>query len=650
VLFMLPYADNTLILHFVATGAPLLDPVMFEVQLDGADDNWLAAGSAGSAVFNRLGEGEHTLLVRPTSLGLQGEVTALRFKITAPWYRTFWAYFGAAALLVVTVMIIGRFFTYLERREKHRLEKLVTLRTRELHESNVRLATQVEENRTLSQAIQQSPVGVLLVKPDGTIVFANSRVCELSGYALAELAGRPIDLLREPGPREQEQAVEFARARQAGDSWQAHLVNRTKGGRPLHVRITASPLKSQQGDIALYLVLEEDITESLAEQERRRRLEAQLFQAQKRESLGTLAGGIAHDFNNILTGILGYCELARLTLGPDSAVEQELVSITSAGRRARDLVSQILSFTRPGNPQLAPLDLAQPVAEALRLFRASTPANVELVQTLESGGVRADASQIHQVVLNLCTNAAHALRRNSGRIDVGLEPVRLDAAQAAEFGVEPGDYMRLRVADNGCGMAPAVLDRIFDPFFTTKDPGEGTGLGLPIVQGIVTTHRGGLRVKSEPGAGTTFDAVFPVTHEARPAARPPAPVPGGGNEEILVVDDEAMVTDFVAARLRQLGYRPTVLNDPRAALEALATEPSRFGALITDLTMPHLSGVELIGRLRQQGVRVPTLIITGYNRNSARADLASVPDVPVLQKPFTGDELAQAVHRVLARK
>ena len=196
-------------------------------------------------------------------------------------------------------------------------------------------------------------------------------------------------------------------------------------------------------------------------------------------------------------------------------------------------------------------------------------------------------------------------------------------------------------------MSQAVLERIFDPFFTTKDPGEGTGLGLSIVQSIVASHRGGLRVRSEPGQGTTFELLFPVSSEIKSDSAPPVSTPRGRQQEILVVDDEPMITDFASAWLRKVGYRPTVLQDPRTALDAVTAEPRRYAVLITDLTMPHMTGVELIRRLHERGLHLPTLITTGYNRNADRADLASLPGITVLQKPFTGEELAAAIHRVL---
>jgi len=643
----LSYTDNSLVPHFIATGGTLSTSVAFDVLLDGAGQDWVSAGSAGSTIFNQLKEGHYVLRVRPRMGDQLGEPTSLSFTIKAPWYRTPAAYGTGLLLLLGATVLVARLVTYLERREKLRLENLVARRTRELNETNTRLATQVEEIRTLSQAIQQSPVGVIITDTDGTIFFANPPVCRLSGYDLTELTGQSVRKLRQSSPDDPAGAA-LAAALQRGDSWDGQLVNRAKDGRLIHVHVTASPMRNTSGTVHHHLYLEEDITAWLAEQERRRRLEGQLFMAQKRESLGTLAGGIAHDFNNILTGILGYNELVQLALGENSGVSQELAGIRSAGQRAKELVNQILTFSRQSNTQLTPLDLSRPVAEALKLIRASTPSTIEIVSTLVPGIARADSTQIHQVMLNLCTNAAHAMRNRPGRLEVRLEPVTLNLAQAGEFsGLGAGAYLRLAISDNGCGMDQALLDRIFDPFFTTKDPGEGTGLGLSIVQSIVTGHHGGLRVRSEPGVGTTFELMFPLSQAAQGATTPPMSAPEGREQEILVVDDESMVTEFVAARLRRLGYRATALLDPRAALEAITTEPQRYTALITDLTMPHMTGVELIRRLHERGLHPPTLIITGYNRNAARADLASVPDILVLQKPFTGEELAQALHRVI---
>ena len=350
------------------------------------------------------------------------------------------------------------------------------------------------------------------------------------------------------------------------------------------------------------LILEEDISEWLADQERRRRLEAQLFQSQKLESVGTLAGGIAHDFNNILTGILGYCELARFNAGKDTELMSQLQEIRTAGLRAKDLVAQILTFSRRGTAELVPLDLAKPIAEALRLIRASTPATIAISSKLESGIVRADSTQIQQVILNLCTNAVHAIGDRPGRLDVSLQRVQVDAQLASEIpDLTAGPSLRLTVADNGRGMTPTTLDRIFDPFFTTKQQGEGTGLGLSIVQGILAGHHGALRVRSSPESGSTFDLFFPLSNENARTSAPASPAPRGQMQEILVVDDESTVAAFVTARLQQLGYRVVTFRDPREALAAYQRDRSRFQAIVTDLTMPHMTGLELIHRTRALG-------------------------------------------------
>ncbi len=417
----------------------------------------------------------------------------------------------------------------------------------------------------------------------------------------------------------------------------------------LIVRVTSYLERREQA--RLERLVEERTQELNAGIERRRRLEAQLVQAQKLESLGTLAGGIAHDFNNLLTSILGFCELATITAGDNAAVQSDLNEIRAAGLRARDLVAQILTFSRQHNVTLVPLELAEPVAEALKLIRASTPSTVELVVRLASGRVLADSTQIQQVVVNLCNNAAHAIGGRPGRIEISLDRISVSDSLAGEVpNLQPGPALRLTVADNGCGMDAATLERVFDPFFTTKPPGEGTGLGLSIVQGIVSSHHGALRARSAPGQGTTFELFFPVT-TATTAATPPAdPVPRGGCEEILVVNDEPSVAAFVAKTLEQLGYCPTAFGDPSVALAVVTASPRRFRAMVTDLTMPGLTGTELILRCRAAGADLPTVLITGYGSDNVHRKLSSLPHCTLLSKPFESEELARVLHGLLAKR
>jgi CheY-like chemotaxis protein len=297
------------------------------------------------------------------------------------------------------------------------------------------------------------------------------------------------------------------------------------------------------------------------------------------------------------------------------------------------------------------MDIASPVGDALKLLRASAPATVQIERNLVSGTIMGDPTQIHQVVLNLCTNALHAMAGEQGTLVVSLEPVEVDERLASEIpNLKPGEYMRLMVSDTGHGMDPQTVSRIFDPFFTTKKPGEGTGLGLAMVQGIVHTHDGAMSVSSESGKGTVFELYFPLSTQSRPKADSEEPAKPGNREEILVVDDEQSVGTFAATRLQQFNYSVTVFRDPREALEAFRNGSTKYDAIVTDLTMPHLTGVELIEKLRETSPKLPAIVISGYNRNLASTKLTSISNLAVLMKPFTGEELARSLHLLLRER
>ena len=608
-------SDNSFAAHFVAPGNLYTAPVSFDVKLEGADSDWVSVGSSGSALFNRLKEGHYVLHVRPEAKGTKGIEATLAFSVLPPWYRTGYAYAAYVLSGALAVILSIWLSTELQRRKNAVLERLVALRTKELNESNARLASQVEDIRMLSQVVEQSPISILITRPDGKIVFANPHLCKTAGYTLRDLEGANCNLLRSEMVSP-ELIAEIAATVQGGQSWHGQLANRRADGSVYHVRTTVAPIRAPGGGIPLHIMLEEDITEWLGDQERRKRLEDQLFQSQKLESLGTLAGGIAHDFNNILTGIIGYCELARLGAGANPEIVSDLERIHAAGLRARDLVAQILTFSRRSTVNLAPLDIAAPVAEAMRLVQASTPSTVEIVRSLESSVVRADSTQIQQIVLNLCTNAVHAMQGKPGRLEVSTTRIEVDSALVDEISeLHVGTWIRLTVSDNGHGMEPGTLRRIFDPFFTTKKPGEGTGLGLAIVQGIMAGHDGVIRVRSTPGKGTTFDLYFPVSGDVVANTASTATARRGAGEEILVVDDEPTVMDFAAKRLRLFGYRVNAFHDSREALEAFLSAPERFQAVVTDLTMPQITGIDLARKIRATGSMIPIVIMTGYGRN-----------------------------------
>ena len=642
----LPFAQNTMVARFNAIGGTYGVPVNFDVRLEGnGPGEWISVGSTGFTVLDRIKQGRYVLHLRARQGATIGQEDSISFSIRPPWYHTPFAWFGYIVGGAGIIALIIWLSTLLERRENNRLERLVADRTRELQQSNRQLAEQMDEIRVLTRAIAQSPVALFITSPEGTIEYTNPRGCLLTGRSIAQLAGFDLNRLR-PDSVTAATRAEIAATLERGESWSGQLAIEHGEGRCIPVRSTISRIEGQDGRMH-HLVLEEDITEWIDAEERRRRLEAQLAQAQKLESIGTLAGGIAHDFNNILTGILGYCELARLNNEQKIDNAAELEQIRAAGRRAKDLVSQILTFSRRNEIARVTLDLSRPVEEALRLLRPTIPAGIQLVQRIESGVVQADASQIHQIVLNLCTNAVHAIGERSGTLTVVLERIDVDEEFAAEIReLQPGQHMHLQVADTGQGMDAVTLERIFDPFFTTKPRGKGTGLGLPIVQGAVISHGGAMRVRSTPGAGTTFDLYFPVVDGPVELARRSVPARGGG-QEILMVDDEAFVVDFVQSLLGRQGYRCTCFTDPRAALEAFREDGARFSMVITDLTMPNLTGLELIDAIRESGRHVPVIILTGYGNRATRERVAELPDCVLLEKPFNGDVLMQRVGEML---
>jgi PAS domain S-box-containing protein len=390
------------------------------------------------------------------------------------------------------------------------------------------------------------------------------------------------------------------------------------------------------------------------ETEERRFLQKQLLQSQKLEALGTLAGGIAHDFNNILAAVIGFSEMARDHSPEGSPAWKQMTRVFEAGLRGRDLIKRILTFSRQGDQTKRPLRLSDVVAETLKLLRASLPSTISIQMHLKegSGVVLADHTQMEQVVMNLCTNAAYAMRRTGGKIAIELDEVHfLDSNDLPDRSLTPGNYLRLSVQDTGEGIRPDVLDRIFDPFFTTKSQGDGTGLGLSVVHGIVSSHEGAITVTSEPGNGSTFHVYLPRHREERA----PAPADGGGGlpvggERIMLIDDEEVLVEMGTEMLRELGYRVVSKTNSREALAVLRSDPSRFDLVVTDQTMPFLTGLELARELRAFGTQMPIILCTGFNQ-SVGADEAHEAGVSAfVMKPLTREEMARTVRKVLDGK
>jgi signal transduction histidine kinase len=394
------------------------------------------------------------------------------------------------------------------------------------------------------------------------------------------------------------------------------------------------------------LIMRRSRDELEEEAERRAR---ELRQAQKMEAIGTLAGGIAHDFNNLLAGIVGFATAARDDMPADSPLRADMEEVLQAARRARDIVQQILTFSRRDEFRPEPVDFTAVVDEALGLLGVSLPGSIRIVKEVvaEVDQVLGDPSQLNQVVMNLCTNAAQAMKENGGDLGVRLAQVELGEAEAERAGLDPGPHVRLVVSDAGCGMDPATRARIFEPFFTTKPYGEGTGLGLATVKTIVENHAGAIDIESEAGVGTTVSVHLPVI-DARITGED-ADVRGlrGGDERILLVDDQAQLVRMGRRLLEPLGYRITAFTSSLEAWDAFRERPGEFDLVITDQTMPAMTGMELAGKILGLRDDVPVVLISGYTSNAIAREARRIGVRSFLAKPVTKHDLGATVREIL---
>ncbi len=493
-----------------------------------------------------------------------------------------------------------------------------------------------ERYRTL---IELSGDAVFLLASSGRILTANATAARMHGYTLEELASMHVGDLDTPDSARHVPAR--IRRVLAGESLTFEVTHRRKDGTLFPIEVTASAV--QLNGETYVLAFDRDIT-------KRKAAETALQQARTMESLGTLAGGVAHDFNNLLGGMCGYVEIARERLPAEDPVRLLLGQTLDLGRHARDLVRQILTFSRRTIGEYKPLDLSATVAEGLALTHFSLPPGAELQTQLDPAcpPIAADATQIHQIVLNLCTNASHALPATGGRIVVSVSPADAPARLVANHPALAGrPVVCLSVADNGGGMDAVTLDRIFEPFFTTKESGKGTGLGLAVVHGIVGAHGGAIEATSEPGRGTTFDVYFPTLPPAAPLPPEEEP-PAGHQENILWVDDNPATGEVIAHLLRSFGYEVTHVASAPEALAQFTATPDAFATLITDLAMPDLDGEQLARAVLRLRPDLPVLLLTGMVEPSREAALQEAGIREIVFKPTTGIELARAVNRHLA--
>lgn len=538
--------------------------------------------------------------------------------------KHFWFYFGGATLFIV--LFVAFIISW-----NRTLQKRVSESTRELKkELNARVR--------LMTAIEQAQDGIFIISTDGIMEYMNPSFERMSGYTLEELEGKHVSIIRSD-----RQGAEFFegiwKELMRGDVWRGQTTYRNKSGQDYEVDLSISPIHDNTGKMTGYVEVVRDITEQL-------QMEKQLRQSQKLEELGTLAGGIAHDFNNILAAILGYAELAQPTLEKGTRGYDNLDRIIHSAKRAKEMVHQILVFSRRRKPDKARVDMVPLLKEVEQFLTVSLPSTIEVEARIgvQEGWVLGDSSQIHQVITNLGTNAAYAMSEAGGTLTLALEEAHFEDATLLHGGrLEAGDYLKLTVADTGTGIPEEIMNRIFDPFFTTKPQTKGTGLGLSMVHGIVGSMSGGIDVDSRPGQGTTFSIYLPATVALERIAEVPPSEMVTGKGRILFVDDEEDMVAVGTQMLDDLGYSVEGVQDSMEALERFRQSPDAFDLLITDQTMPRMTGDRLAKAVHEIRPDLPVILCTGFSASLDNLRPGEAGIRSVLLKPFEMAKLSKVV-------
>jgi PAS domain S-box-containing protein len=624
---------------------------LFSWRMD--DGRWseFSAGHTWKIATADLRPGPHRVEVRSRDAGMDLDtkpaVAALQvFPIPIQSRRWFSPALGGSLLLVTFLATIAWRAKAQLAQHAHRLEAVVRERTAELQadlEQRKRMAEDLRiTEEKFSKAFHSSPIALAIRRlSDNRFIEINASCEALTGYPAAELLGRSAaDLMLYAGtPPATEVEPNSSTVRSFKEK---EIKLRTKRG-DIRAVVESAEIISVGGEACALTTLM-DVTE-------RRLLEEQLRQSQKLEAIGTLAGGIAHDFNNILSAVAGYAELTRMELGGNHPAADNLDHIKKASNRAKNLVQQLLSFSRPQPQARRIIALQSVIEESVGLLRATLPAGIELATSIHDNAppVLADANQIHQVLLNLCTNATHAIESGAGKIEISLRGVLLDSEQISKLpGLQVGWFACLAVTDSGTGMDATLIARIFEPFFTTKATGHGTGLGLSVVHGIMKSHDGGILVTSKPGLGTTFQLFFPKAQgspEGIPAAN--RIVPRGEGQRILYLDDEDVLVDLAKRILERLGYSVTGFTDATQAIEAFRLAAEDYDVVVTDLNMPGFSGLKVAEQILKIRPEVPVILSSGHVTEEIQNEARRIGVMQVLYKPNTMEELGASVHRLI---
>ena len=496
-----------------------------------------------------------------------------------------------------------------------------------------------EKYRTVLEA---NPDPVVVYDIEGKVIYFNPAFTRVFGWNLEERLGKKMDLfVPEETWRETKMMIEKVLAGERFSGIETQRFN--KNGEIVPVNISGAIYKDQNGKPIGSVINLRDITEQ-------KKIETQLQQALKMESIGTLAGGIAHDFNNILGIIIGNTELALDDIPEKERARFNLEEIREAGQRAKDVVKQLLSFARKTELEQKPIKLIPVVKDAIKLLRAAIPVNIDIRQNIDntSDTIFADSTQIHQLIINLCTNATHAMEDTGGILEIGIKNVVLDEVSAALYpDLAAGEYVNLTISDTGSGIRPEIRERIFDPYFTTKEVGKGTGMGLSVVHGIVKNYGGAVSVESELGKGTKFYIHFPVIEKESMIETKTVEELPTGNERILFVDDDKSIVYVCRYRLERLGYQVETKNNPVEALELFRTNPDQFDLVITDMAMPQMTGEQMMKEMLKIRPDTPIILCTGFSEKMDEKKAKEIGAAEYVEKPLDKHDFAFTIRKVL---
>ncbi len=500
------------------------------------------------------------------------------------------------------------------------------------------------ERVRLSTAIEQARETVMIIDTNGVILYINPALETALGYTREEMIAQGLRIFSN-GHGSNPHFIDVWDTISRGTVWSGHMAAKKKDGFTCELELTISPVRDTSEAVSCFVLIGRDVTREI-------KLKSHLRQAQKMEPLGMLAGGIAHDFNNILGAIIGFTQMSLEDVRSLPKVHKYLTHVLNAANRAKDLTGQILAISRQTERKKQLVMLTPIIKETIKFLRATLPTTIEIRMDIKAvqDTVMADPTQIHQIIMNLCTNSWHAMKNEGGVLTIGLRKTALVPGEnGCPSDLPPGNYARITVGDTGVGIKKENIENVFEPYFTTKEQGEGTGLGLAVVKGIVASHSGSITVESSPGCGTTFEILLPIVERQKTehAEQAEKPVPHG-SETILLVDDEPQLVDAGREMLERLGYKVVGMTSPEEALARFKHEPHAFDLVITDKTMPKITGFDLVGKLLRVRPDVPVLLCTGFAEPEDVLKARNLGIKNFILKPLSKPDLAYSVREALA--